>query len=69
MNSLKPNYLPKAPSINTNTLGVRAPTHEFGCGSGGGEATDRIHSTPQAILFTQPLNQPTYIFFMCQPLF
>ena len=30
MTSSNPNYLPKAPSPNTITLGVRALTYEFG---------------------------------------
>ena len=30
MTSSKPNYLPKAPSLNTITLGVRASTYELG---------------------------------------
>ena len=29
MTSSNPNYLAKAPSLNTNTLGVRASTYEF----------------------------------------
>ena len=29
MTSSKPNYLPKAPSPNTITLGVRTSTYEF----------------------------------------
>lgn len=52
MNLSKPDYLPKAPSLNTTTLVVSASTYEFG---------GKVQFSPQHQLFLQDKTQILHI--------